>query len=245
MGGLSLENSVKLIEGYDMSAHDTDGVATGSHLTVQQWADIREAKRREAGAFDDAPRYDGFDTDIHDPVRVTPRYEEVLHAAPPNTPYPYAKDAPCGQARIVEAGDPLSYSQELHNAAKRNTEALLEAAPEKIREANPIQNVLRVLPHDPADRKDHPIVTGVLDYFPLAIAAVARVSKAGNDQHNPGEPLHWARNKSNDHVDCVVRHLIERGSLDVDGQRHTAKAAWRVLAILQEELEREAGFVPS
>lgn len=92
---------------------------------------------------------------------------------------------------------------------------------------------------DHAARKATPIMTGVLDYFPAAIAEVARVSKAGNDQHNPGQPLHWARGKSADHADCAVRHLMERGSFDDDGQRHSAKAAWRALANLQEELEAE------
>ena len=107
-----------------------------------------------------------------------------------------------------------------------------------------IQNVLRTLPPDPAERKAAPVMSGVLDYFPLAIAAIARISKAGNDQHNPGQPLHWARGKSTDHADCIVRHLIERGTIDTDGQRHTAKAAWRALALLQEELEAEAGWSP-
>lgn len=92
------------------------------------------------------------------------------------------------------------------------------------------------LPRD-ATRKDYPITTGVLDYFPDAVAEIAKVSKAGNDQHNPGEPLHWAREKSTDHADCVARHLLERGTRDVDGMRHTAKLAWRALALLQVELE--------
>lgn len=96
-----------------------------------------------------------------------------------------------------------------------------------------------LLPADPAARKDLPITTGVLDYFPLAIAEVARVSKAGNDQHNPGQPLHWAKGKSMDHADCIPRHLIDRGALDSDGMRHTAKLAWRALALLQTELENE------
>lgn len=105
------------------------------------------------------------------------------------------------------------------------------------------QNVLRALPVEPGERKTYPVITGVLDYFPLAIAQVAKVSKQGNDQHNPGQPLHWARNKSQDHADCIARHLIERGTIDTDGMRHTAKAAWRALALLQEEMEKEAGFV--
>ena len=107
-----------------------------------------------------------------------------------------------------------------------------------------MQNVLRILPGDATSRKECPLVTGVLDYFPLALAEVARISQAGNDQHNPGQPLHWAREKSADHADCVGRHLIERGMIDKDGQRHTAKMAWRALALLQQELELEAGFTP-
>lgn len=93
------------------------------------------------------------------------------------------------------------------------------------------------LPADPQARKELPITTGVLDYFPLAIAEVARVSKVGNEQHNPGQPLHWAKGKSMDHADCIPRHLIDRGSLDTDGMRHSAKLAWRALALLQTELE--------
>jgi hypothetical protein len=97
-----------------------------------------------------------------------------------------------------------------------------------------------LLPADPAERKAIPLTTGVLDYFPLAMAEVARVSKAGNDQHNPGQALHWDRTKSLDHADCIGRHLIDRGSRDADGQRHSAKLAWRALALLQTELEDEA-----
>lgn len=100
-----------------------------------------------------------------------------------------------------------------------------------------------VLPTDATERKGIPITSGVLDYFPAALAAVAKVSKAGNDQHNPGEPLHWARGTSTDQADTLVRHLMERGSVDSDGQRHSAKMAWRALALLQLELE-EAGEAP-
>jgi hypothetical protein len=107
------------------------------------------------------------------------------------------------------------------------------------------QDVLRDFPSDPTERKARPITSGVLDYFPLALAEVARISKAGNDQHNPGQPLHWARGKSSDHADCIARHLIQRGAIDSDGQRHSAKLAWRALALLQEEIEAEAGFSPA
>src|SRR5260370_10692427 len=95
------------------------------------------------------------------------------------------------------------------------------------------------LPSDAKKRKDIPIARGVLDYFPDAIAAVAAVSRLGNEQHNPGQPLHWAREKSTDHADCIARHLIERGTVDVDGSRHSAKLAWRALALLQTEIEED------
>lgn len=98
---------------------------------------------------------------------------------------------------------------------------------------------MTTLTTDSAERKHIPIATGVLDYFPDAIAAIAEVSWLGNEKHNPGEPLHWAREKSADHPDCAMRHFLERGKLDDDGQRHSAKAVWRMLAILQLEIEAD------
>ncbi len=94
-----------------------------------------------------------------------------------------------------------------------------------------------VLPADPKARKNIPLCTGVLDYFPDALVAVAEVSRIGNDQHNPGEPLHWARDKSMDQADTILRHMLERGKMDSDGVRHSAKVAWRALAQLQLEIE--------
>lgn len=88
-------------------------------------------------------------------------------------------------------------------------------------------------------RKCTPIHSGVLDYFPDAIAAVAHCSWVGNEQHNPGSPLHWDRLKSGDELDALTRHLLEAGSFDTDGIRHSAKVAWRALANLQKEIERD------
>ena len=86
-------------------------------------------------------------------------------------------------------------------------------------------------------RKAHPLCTGVLDYFPDALMEVAHCSKVGNDQHNPGQPLHWAKEKSTDEADALLRHLKDRGTYDTDGVRHSAKVAWRALALLQREIE--------
>ena len=89
------------------------------------------------------------------------------------------------------------------------------------------------------ERKAAPVCTGVLDYFPDAIVEVARCSKAGSEQHHPGQPLHWDKSVSADEADALARHLIERGTLDTDEIRHSAKLAWRALALLQREIEAE------
>ena len=99
------------------------------------------------------------------------------------------------------------------------------------------------LPTDPKERKKIPIFSGVMKYFPDALTEVAKVSWAGNEQHNPGQALHWARGKSMDHSDTMLRHFVERGTLDTNGVRHSAKMVWRALAILQMELEAEGAPV--
>jgi hypothetical protein len=91
----------------------------------------------------------------------------------------------------------------------------------------------------PNRNKEYPVVRGLLDYFPDACMEVANISKVANDQHNPGEPMHWDRSKSTDHADCLVRHLLKRDTMDTDGLRHTAKVAWRALALLQTEIEQD------
>lgn len=87
-------------------------------------------------------------------------------------------------------------------------------------------------------RKETPIFTGVLNYFPDAIKEVARCSFVGQQQHNPDKPLAWDRSKSGDELDALSRHLLEAGTIDTDGIRHSAKVAWRALANLQKEIEQ-------
>ena len=84
-------------------------------------------------------------------------------------------------------------------------------------------------------RKATPIYSGVIKYFPNAIAEVAKCSKAGNDQHHPDKPLHWDMSKSSDELDALVRHLTDHSvdPVDDDGGLHLAKVAWRALAALE------------
>lgn len=95
------------------------------------------------------------------------------------------------------------------------------------------------LPDRAEERKETPIFSGVLNYFPDAIADVAKCSFKGQQQHNPDKPLAWDRSKSGDELDALSRHLLDAGTFDTDGIRHSAKVAWRALANLQKEIEKD------
>lgn len=97
------------------------------------------------------------------------------------------------------------------------------------------------LPTDPKARKAVPIYSGFMCYFPDAIAAVAELSRIGNDQHNPGKSLHWDRSKSGDEMDALCRHMLDMASgteKDTDDVLHATKQAWRAMAHLQKTLEQ-------
>jgi len=92
-----------------------------------------------------------------------------------------------------------------------------------------------MLPKDAETRKAIPVYRGFVQYFPDAIAAVAQLSQLANDQHNPGQPLHWAKEKSTDELDAMMRHLLDSQSeeRDDEGVLHMVKVAWRAMANLQ------------
>lgn len=100
------------------------------------------------------------------------------------------------------------------------------------------------LPTDSAERKEYPLHSGCVRYFPAALAGVAKLSKIGNDKHNPGEEMHHARGKSTDHADCILRHMIDLDALVASGADkervllEASSIAWRALALSQELHER-------
>ena len=104
------------------------------------------------------------------------------------------------------------------------------------------------LPTDAQARKNIPVYSGFIKYFPDAMIEVAKLSKVGNDQHNPGQPLHWAKEKSGDELDALVRHMIDDASgvpVDTDGIDHAVKMAWRAMANLQRLCDaRKAAEAP-
>src|ERR1019366_461181 len=105
---------------------------------------------------------------------------------------------------------------------------------------------MSLLPTDSKLRKETPIYSGFLKYFPRAAAYAARISVLGNEKHNPGEELHWAEGKSMDHPDCIARHLIEADTFDPDaGALHAGKLFWRAGAYLETILKaRDAAGLP-
>lgn len=94
----------------------------------------------------------------------------------------------------------------------------------------------RHLPDD-NNRENYPLYDGLFAYFPAALLEVSRWSKVGNDKHNPGEPLHWSREKSTDHENKILRHLLDARELDANGFPEAVALAWRSLALCQTILE--------
>ena len=90
-------------------------------------------------------------------------------------------------------------------------------------------------PDDSAERKTYPMYSGLLQYFPAALAKVAHHSYLGNEKHNPGQPLHHDRAKSGDELDALCRHLMEHEIPGLEGE--LVAMAWRAMSALQKYCE--------
>lgn len=90
------------------------------------------------------------------------------------------------------------------------------------------------------ERKEVAVSRGLYAYFPDALALIARHSVRANEKHNPGQPVHWSREKSSDHEDCIARHslsvAVDPDSMDGDAP-HILCRAWRSVAALQLWIE--------
>lgn len=98
---------------------------------------------------------------------------------------------------------------------------------------------------DSKKRKEYPMASGLLAYFPAALAGVAKVSYDGNRKHNGNAPLQHSRWLSTDHEDCIIRHLTDLMDLreaflrgDITDPKlvltEASSLAWRALALSQE-----------
>lgn len=123
-----------------------------------------------------------------------------------------------------------------------------EKAPEKPMTDKPATHVAQEpvsLPNDAQGRLEYPMADGLLDYFPNALAEVARLSYLATQQHHPDQPMHWDRSKSTDHRNKIMRHLVDTHTVDDKGIDHWAMVCWRALAGYQEYLEAKHGLPAS
>lgn len=131
----------------------------------------------------------------------------------------------CGQA--------IGYGQKTICEAEEVSAPIVDQGP--LRSGN-------VLPEDDSQRGLYPMAEGCLDYFPNALAEVSRISYEGNQKHNPGEPMGWARAKSTDHRNKIIRHTVDSREDTEAAIEHAAQAAWRALAHLQTKIETVRGI---
>lgn len=83
---------------------------------------------------------------------------------------------------------------------------------------------MKTLPDDSKMRAQYPISSGCLAYFPAALAGVARHSYIGGAKYNDGGLVHL-RYISNNHMDCIQRHLMDLQDLlsaKAAGKTHAA-----------------------
>ena len=138
----------------------------------------------------------------------------------PESEYPYG----CKKwGDIYRFAKPVTFSRGMYTTMGDYQEAL-----EQHPSLEPT-NTASGLPTDAKERKAIPVYTGFINYFPKAIAAVAKVSLVGGIQHGQtAETLHWDRSKSGDELDALMRHI-----LDGDWEQ----VAWRAMANLEKKLE--------
>jgi hypothetical protein len=96
----------------------------------------------------------------------------------------------------------------------------------------------KALPTDSQERKQFPVYSGCIAYFPNALAQVAHLSYLGNLKHHPDKPLHWDQDKSTDEKDCEMRHMIDalQAATHEEMVTELASKAWRSLADLERYL---------
>lgn len=91
---------------------------------------------------------------------------------------------------------------------------------------------------DAATRKQRRLLLA-LQYFPDALAELGSLIETGQMQHGTHG---WDRSKSGDELEALLRHVIDAGFADTDGQLHSTKVLFRAAANLQKELENVYGL---
>lgn len=161
---------------------------------------------------------------------------------------PHCQSGKCHLGVEVSCDCPPASCKGLNDAALPGNCRFLKGEPAKI-EAMVIEAVASVtrpsLPDDAQARLEYPMADGLLDYFPNALAEVARLSHLATQQHHPEKGMHWDRSKSLDHRNKIMRHLVDTHTVDDKGIDHWAMVCWRALAGYQTYLEEKHSLPPS
>ena len=93
-----------------------------------------------------------------------------------------------------------------------------------------------------ADTGKPPVQQGVLDYFPLALLELAKVSHIGASKYS-WEGWRSVPNGITRYGNAMVRHLLQKqieGEYDFEtGCLHDAQVAWNALAVLELKLKEQ------
>jgi hypothetical protein len=90
------------------------------------------------------------------------------------------------------------------------------------------------------DKNKPPVFEGVLEYFPLAILEIAKVSAMGAQKYDWGNWVH-VQDGYKRYTSALCRHLVGKGDLDFDDESnllHAAHVAWNSLARLELILKK-------
>lgn len=107
---------------------------------------------------------------------------------------------------------------------------------------------MSLLPQDDKERQKYRPLDFLM-YFPKAFLAKAKHSWESNEKHNPGEPMHWAKDKSLGDGNQVMRHLMEAmealeiGDRDV-AEYHLTATSWRADELLERFLDKTPNETP-
>ena len=91
----------------------------------------------------------------------------------------------------------------------------------------------KVFPEADEERAKYKVATFICEFFPHAIAELARFSYEMQAKHCPGQPMCWAKDKSIGDGNQLIRHLMDKEYTNV---------AWRGLELLERQLTKLPPF---
>lgn len=131
----------------------------------------------------------------------------------------------------LEAGTYFDASQQTGEECTRKAKEFMASKPATEEDYEQLEDIvnqskpLGIFPEDDEERQKYAVGTFICEFFPHAIAELARFSYEMQQKHNPDAPMGWAKDKSVGDGNQIFRHQM-------DGEFR--EVAWRGL----EQLER-------